>query len=385
MVLSVNILKILLLAALVVVLLFGGHYFLFYSAVSFLGLTKPVSQAVLLGILAFLSVGFILASILAHQREGLITRSLYVFFASWLGIYYYLFIGSACLWLIKLLGRAAGFNWSAKLSSNAFMAMVWLAVLLFAIGVVNAFSPRLKKITVKISNLPAVWRGKTIIQLSDIHLGHVHRSGFLERVVKRVNRLDHELVLITGDLFDGLDGSLEEFVKPLNDLKTLQGIFFVSGNHEVYLGLQRSLKVVKETKIKILDNQAVVINGLQLAGLPYEEFKLPTKKSRPAGAGEDILDSLVNFQPGLPTVLLKHLPTKLKNLGRTGVNLVLCGHTHVGQLWPLGLITYLVFRSYHFGLTVKDNFTVYTSSGVGTWGPPSRLGNRPEIVAITLQ
>src|SRR5208283_4003741 len=101
--------------------------------------------------------------------------------------------------------------------------------------------------TVRIKNLPPGWQGKTLVQLSDVHLGQVLGADFLARVVAKVNAQRPAMVLITGDLFDGADGNLEELSAPLNRLVVPKGIYFVTGNHETYLGVQRACAALRDT------------------------------------------------------------------------------------------------------------------------------------------
>jgi len=377
----ITILKVLPLASLVIGVVFIGHYFIFHSLVVFFGFSDPGLQGSLLIILILLSISFILASILAHYREDFIARAFYLLSAGWLALSWNLTVGFGFVWLI--IGLSLIFKFKLALNWVAGTVM-GLATLFSIYSFWTTFHPRVRKVIVKINNLPEAWKNKIVVQLSDIHLGLVHRDNFLKYVVNKANTLKPELVFITGDLFDGMEGRLEEFVKPLNYLRSKQGIFFITGNHEVYLGTGRALSAVKETSMKVLDNEAVNLNGLQIAGVSYPEMA-----GSDAHFGKDIkhkplVEVLNNFIPSLPTILLRHVPTAIKEAKDAHIALQLSGHTHVGQLWPFSLITRLAFGRYHRGLTVEGDFTQYTSTGVGTWGPPMRTGNYPEIVAITL-
>ena len=151
------------------------------------------------------------------------------------------------------------------------LAAVGLTLLYSAYGVVNAYHPRIVNCTVRIKNLPPGWKGKTLVQLSDVHLGRILGADFLARIVAKVNAQNPAMVLITGDLFDGSDGNLEALVAPLNRLVAPQGIYFVTGNHETYLGVPRSLAALRATPVKVLSDERVVIDGLQVVGISYPE------------------------------------------------------------------------------------------------------------------
>ena len=184
------------------------------------------------------------------------------------------------------------------------LAAVGLTLLYSAYGVANAYHPRLVNFTVRIKNLPPGWQGKTLVQLSDVHLGRILGADFLARVVAKVNAQNPAMVLITGDLFDGADGNLEELVAPLNRLVAPQGIYFVTGNHETYLGVQRSYAALRTTPVRVLADERVVIDGLQVIGISYPE------RGHALSFAEKMA-KLPGFDPALPSILLYHSPTQV--------------------------------------------------------------------------
>jgi hypothetical protein len=177
-----------------------------------------------------------------------------------------------------------------------------------------------------------------------------------------------------------MDGDLNRFIKPLNNLKSKDGIYFITGNHEVYLSVQKALDVFTKTGIKYIDDKIVHINGLQIVGIGYvQDFVARDIKQ--------IVTNNADYDPKMPTIMLYHspLPSVIQDAKNLGVDLYLAGHTHVGQLLPFKPITNIVYKGYDYGLHKEGNFYEYTSSGVGTWGPPMRSGNQPEIVVINLE
>ena len=200
----------------------------------------------------------------------------------------------------------------------------------------------------------------------------------MEKVVKEVNLINPELVLITGDLFDGMDGELKNPISPISEINAKKGIYFVTGNHETYLGLPEVFKTLQKTKVNILKDEVVNVEGLKIIGINY-----PVR-------GEDknivsTLNSLKKDYYGAPNILMYHSPVNIEQIKNSGVNLELCGHTNNGQIFPLGLLTKMIYGGYDYGLFKMGNYTLYVTNGVGTWGPPMRIGNAPEIVEITLQ
>jgi hypothetical protein len=262
------------------------------------------------------------------------------------------------------------------------MALGWAAVgsamLYSAYGIANAYHPRIVRFDVRIKNLPPRWRGRKLVHLSDLHLGRVLGAPFMARVVDGVMAENPAIVLITGDLFDGSDGKLEDLVAPLNRLAPPEGVYFVTGNHETYLGVERSYAALRSTPVKILADECLEIDGLQVVGISYRE----------RGHSWDFagkMAGLRGFDPTRPSILLYHSPSQIAQAKAAGISLQLSGHVHQGQIFPLQFVTRLIFGKYYHGLHNEGDYTLYTSSGTGLWGPTMRTGNHPEIPVIRLE
>jgi len=236
---------------------------------------------------------------------------------------------------------------------------------------------RIKRIRIGIRNLPAAWQGRKAVFLTDIHLGTIHHIRFARRVVGMVQELAPDIVFVGGDIYDGAGKELGLLAMPFKDLKPRLGMYGVIGNHETYVNTEQALKAILETGIQLLRNEQVDIKGMQLVGVDYHK---PNEKRNISKA----LDLIDNTKP---TIVIYHEPDvkSIDALRAAGADVVLAGHTHQGQMWPFGLITKAIFKNYDCGLYVDDGFSQYTSTGVGTWGPPLRTGNRPEIVEITFE
>jgi predicted MPP superfamily phosphohydrolase len=340
----------------------------------FFGTTAFEHRTLLAVVLFLLPLSFIASSFLAHWHDGLLTRVLYFCSSLWLGVGLTLLTAFGLAWAAwgaaRVFGQRPSLAWFG-------LAALGLTVLYSAYGVWNAYHPGLVSFTVRIKNLPPGWQGKKLVQLSDVHLGRILGADFLSRLVAKVNAQHPAMVLITGDLFDGADGNLEELVAPLNRLVAPQGIYLVTGNHETYLGVQRSCAVLRSTPVRVLADERVVIDGLQVIGISY-----PERGHALRFAGK--MANLPGFNPALPSILLYHSPTQVAEAKAAGINLQLSGHVHRGQIFPLQFITRLIFGRYYHGLHTEGNYTLYTSSGAGVWGPMMRTGNHPEIVVIYL-
>ncbi len=322
-----------------------------------------------------LPLSVIASLFIAHWSDAVLVRIYYFCSTLWLGVGLNLALALAVAWVAMNAARIMGREPDPQ--RFGFAALVF-AFLYSAYGIWNALHPRLVHITAHIKNLPPAWRGRTLVQISDIHLGRVLRASFLKRVIGQVNSQNPAAVLITGDLFDGADGRLEELAAPLNQIVAPQGIFFVTGNHETYLGVERSYAALRSTPVRILDNEVAVVDGLQIVGITYPERRDPSTFA-------EKMSRLAGYDPGAPSVLLYHSPTQIAAAKAAGINLQLSGHVHQGQLFPVQFATRLMFGKYHHGLTVEGDYTLYTSSGSGLWGPTMRTGNHPEIVVIRLE
>lgn len=374
-----------------------AHLLVYASLVKLFGIINPNTKRMLFALFLFLAASFPASFFLFRFQKNILTQVYYMVSAGWVGFLVNALMALAIVWLIVGMATLAGYAVPLRI-----LGMLCLTVAFAAsgYGIWNAYHPRLKYVDVVIENLPEQWRNKIIIQLSDVHLGTFHRPGFLKRIGDQISAVTPELILITGDLFDGMGDDLSSFTGALCSLSASKGVFFVTGNHEAYLGLAEPLAILEKTSITVLDNEVVDLDGLQLLGISFPGFD----KSHNVKSLIQLKDKL---NPGKPSILMYHTPTDIGYANKNprerhyetywtpntrfsfakehGIDLQLSGHTHKGQLFPFGLITRLTYKGYDYGLHREGAFTLYTSSGVGTWGPPMRTGSIPEIVVITLR
>jgi hypothetical protein len=340
----------------------------------FFGIVAFEHRTALAVVLFLLPLSFIVSTLLAHWNNDPLTRVVYFCSSLWLGV------GLTLLTAFGLAWAAWSVTWTLGRSPSPVwfgLAAVGLTLLYSACGIWNAYHPRIVHLTVHMKNLSPGWQGKKLVQLSDAHLGRILGADFLASAVAKINAQNPAMVLITGDLFDGAEGNLEELVAPLNGLLAPQGIYFATGNHETYLGVQRAYAALRATPVRVLADECVVIDGLQVIGISY-----PERGHRLDFAEK--MAKLPGFNPALPSILLYHSPTQVAEAKAAGINLQLAGHVHHGQIFPLQFITRLMFGKYYYGLHTEGDYTLYTTSGTGLWGPTMRTGNHPEIVVIHL-
>ena len=243
-----------------------------------------------------------------------------------------------------------------------------------AYGLANAARVRTTRYTIGLANLPEPWRSRTVVLVTDMHLGNIRGAAFAGRIVDRINELDPDLVLISGDMFDGALIDLDACVQPWTRCRARSGVYFVSGNHDEFANSAGILDALRRAGVRVLDNQMVMVDGLQLVGVHDGD----------AGDPKDLQVLLANahIDRTRASILLSHRPSNLGVAEAAGVSLQLSGHTHSGQFWPWSLLVRRIFGPFAYGLNRQGSLQVVTSSGIGTWGPPLRVATRSELVVI---
>ena len=237
--------------------------------------------------------------------------------------------------------------------------------------------PGVVNIEIPIKGLPDDLHGFKIVQITDIHVSHTIRRPFVQNVVDIVNRLEPDIVALTGDLVDGSVAQLRDDVAPLAELKAPYGSFFITGNHEYYSGVEQWVEHTKELGFDVLLNEHRIIRRgegkLLLAGVTdYEGSRFgSTHISDPHKAVAGAPDNHVR-------VLLAHQPKSIYEAAKAGFDYVISGHTHGGQYFPYHFLVALA-QPYVSGLHNHDNCRIYVSRGTGYWGPQLRIGSRSEI------
>ena len=262
--------------------------------------------------------------------------------------------------------------------------VVLLAFVITAVGLRNARrTAEVVAVDVPIDDLPDALHGFTIAQISDVHVGPTIRRPYVHAIVEAVNRLNADMVAVTGDLVDGSVAELAHHVAPLAQLKSRHGTYFVTGNHEYYSGVHAWLLELERLDVRVLLNEHVVLEhddaALVVAGVadPSAHHFDPSHRSDPvaAVAGAPAHASI--------RVLLAHQPRSAHAAARAGYHLQLSGHTHGGQFFPWNLLIRF-FQPFAAGLHRLQDLWIYTSRGTGYWGPPKRLGAPSEISFLRL-
>jgi len=324
--------------------------------------------------LGFLSVSFVAASLLAFRYTNAVLRSFYRVAAVWLGLLTFLFLAAVSSWIIFGIGRLAGLDMNFHRTVELLFGAAVAAGLY---GVFNASRTRITRATVRLANLPAAWRGRRAALVSDLHLGHVRNGGFLRRIVTKILRERPDTIFIAGDLFDGTAIDAGRAAEPLKKLTAPHGVYFVAGNHEQFGDDSKYLRAIAAAGVRVLSNEKVEVDGLQIIGVPYRSA---TEKTRFASVLHGI-----RLDRDRASILLAHVPGHPEIAEAAGVSLQLSGHTHLGQFIPWSWVARRIYRQFVYGLSRIGKMQVFTSSGAGTWGPPLRLGSNPEIVVLEFE
>lgn len=321
-----------------------------------------------------LAIVFIPTTILRFRSNHPALKVVYALSATWLGALNLAFFAAAACWILE--GAAWLSGWTLPRFEVA-VILFSLALAATVYGLINARWIRVNHISVRLPYLPAAWEGHTAALVTDLHLGPLSGAAFLQRIIARLRTLKPDAVFISGDMFDGPTLGLDRMVAPWGEYSTPKGIFYVTGNHDEFAERSLYLDPVRRVGIRVLNNEKVSLDGLQLVGVHDSEG------GNPAELRTILRQARIDRQQ--PSILLNHRPGNLAVAEEEGISLQLSGHTHHGQIWPWNLLVRRIYGQFAYGLSQRNRMQVYTSSGVGTWGPPLRVGTQAEIVLIRFE
>lgn len=240
--------------------------------------------------------------------------------------------------------------------------------------------PVIRQVPVRLRGLDPALNGFRIAMFTDAHLGTSRRRAKMAELVELTNATDPDLIAIVGDLVDGSVEELRADVAPLAELTSREGTFFVTGNHEYYVGVEQWTDYLPDLGVRVLANERLTLSRgdarLDLAGIN-------DITGEQGGAGPDYAAALGDRSTEHPVILLAHQPIDVERAAGYDVDLQLSGHTHGGQMWPAHYLVGLAQGTVS-GLSRVGDTQLYVSTGAGFWGPPVRVGADPEIAVIEL-
>lgn len=334
-----------------------------------------------------LALSYVVARFLERFYIGWLSDSLTWVGAFWLGAFIYLLLIVLVIdifriadWIFPFLPRHDEGIYS-RLKVYLFFGVLTMLVFVLVGAYYNARHPVTHDISVRINKTAGGRKQLVIAAVSDIHLGTIIGKTRLKELVSRLNALKPDLILLAGDVVDEDLGPVirNNLGEELRNLKAPLGVFAITGNHEYIGGVEAAVKYMEEHRIKVLRDTSILLDGnIILAGREDRDISRFTGKQR-----KTLTDLLNGVDHNFPIILMDHQPFNLEKAMEAGVDFQLSGHTHHGQLWPLNYLTKAIYQLSSGYLQLGDTH-FYVSNGVGTWGPPLRLGNRPEILNISL-
>lgn len=287
----------------------------------------------------------------------------------WMGFLYYSVLGALVFLAALLVGKLG--HWPLLVPRAARLLFAG-TVLLVAAGCWQALHPVVRKMEyVTDKPVPGPYR---IVFVSDLHFGGLFGTSYGENLVRRINGLQPDLVLLGGDMVDGdlpfvlQEGSLET----LRNLRSQDGVYAVFGNHDKRLGsgvVERSFLEQDGIRFAVDENKSV--NGwLSLTGM--DDYLFGNRRAE------------YSPEPGKFNIFLEHEPRRIPEAASRGYDLYFAGHTHAGQMAPNRLITRKMYFL-DYGSEKVKNMLATVSSGYGLWGVPVRIGPKPEIVVVDIK
>ena len=335
----------------------------------------------------FLSLSFLAGRLLERIALSWISSSMVWIGSYWLAAMVYFYMALLSLDVLRLIDGFLPFfpqaiRENTELAAGIVAGTIIVGVLgLLMYGHWNAVRLRIKTLSIEIPKNSRPLKEMNIVAVSDIHLGTIVGKSRLSKIVDKINALNPDLVLLPGDVVDEDLGPViqQNLGETLRTIRSRYGVIAITGNHEYIGGVEDADKYLTEHGIRVLrDDLTRIADTVYVVG--REDL---SKTSFGGGIRKSLGEIMEGVDRSWPIILMDHQPFRLYEAEEHGVDLQLSGHTHHGQLWPFNFITRKMYEV-SWGYKKRGNTHFYVSCGVGTWGPPVRIGNTPEIVNIRL-
>ncbi len=368
--------------------LYGLLSFYFgFRTITALRLPETLALIAALGVV-LLALALPLTWLLRDRLPGSVSDAMHMaggYYAIWMLWGVLLFLGVD---LVRLTSVFSGgwfpSEWQRPVAAGG-LALMAIATVVGTISAAQA--PRIRPVTIAVEGLPVEYDGLTIAHISDTHIGPLRQGDWTAELVRLVNSLGADLIVLTGDQADGDPELFDGGADPLGELRAPCGVIGVNGNHEHFGGYEEGLPVatrrLQELGITMLVNQWVeVAPGLMVAGVD------DPAAGRHGAGGPDVRAALAGVPDSAFVIMLAHQPQLFDQIASAGVPVTLSGHTHGGQIFPWNVFVKLALN-YVSGTYVKeidgDTHHLFVSNGAATWGAPMRLGPPHEIPLLTLR
>ncbi|MBW8334154.1 MAG: metallophosphoesterase [Prolixibacteraceae bacterium] len=368
--------------SIVILIYLSSNFYLFVRGLQVFSLNLTLRRTFIVVFWTLVPM-FILGSVLERTFSSALSEWVYRIGAFWLAFMLYFTITAVLIDLVRISNYFFHFlpTFSVIMKLRLGLIVVSLVSVIVIAGHINALWINVKEIPLIIHKKVSGASEIKILLASDIHLGALIGERREKRLLEIIREQKPDLVLLAGDLVDGEIAPVlrKNLGRHIQEISTPYGVYAISGNHEYIGGIDKTLPYLKSINIRMLIDEVITLpNGIQLVG----------RNDHSAGRGANARKSIAELTSGLdlsnPVIVLNHQPYDLQEAVDAKVDLHLSGHTHNGQLWPFNYLIKGIFEL-SWGYLKKAGTHFYVSSGYGTWGPPVRIGNRPEVVVFKLK
>lgn len=368
--------------SIVILIYLSSNFYLFVRGLQVFSLNLPMRRTFVVVFWTLVPM-FILGSVLERTFSSAFSEWVYRIGAFWLAFMLYFTIAAVLIDLVRIANYFFHFlpTFSAIMKLRLGLIVVSLVSVIVIAGHINALWINVKEIPLTIHKKVSGASEIKILLASDIHLGALIGERREMRFLEIIREQKPDIVLLAGDLVDGEIAPVlrKNLGRHIQEITTPLGVYAISGNHEYIGGIDKTLPYLKSINIRMLLDEVITLpNGIQLVG----------RNDISSGKGANARKSLAELTSGLdysnPVIVMNHQPYDLQEAVDAKVDLYLSGHTHNGQLWPFNYLIKSIFEL-SWGYLQKGDTHFYVSSGYGTWGPPVRIGNRPEVVVFKLK
>ena len=339
------------------------HIYVFWRISSIPFVKKHLRPYTLIFIGLLLWVLFFSARYFGHSREGFFWAALELLGMNWMAVLFLIFV----LLLAADLLTCFGFLFSTRapaIRGWALLAGIGLSLIACVQGL---RPPVVEEYDVAVQGLPAEFEGLRVAAIGDTHIGSLLGEGWLAARVDQITALRPDIIFLLGDIVEGHGANPDLVLPQLKRLSATLGVFAAPGNHEFHGETNSGQGLFEEAGITMLRDQwARIGDFLTVAGVDYDH----------------VSRALADRPPG-PVIMLSHRALEVEKAADAGVDLMLCGHTHGGQIWPFDYLVRISSPMVEGRYDIKG-MTVIVSRGAGTWGPRMRLWSPGEILLLTL-
>lgn len=330
-----------------------------------------------------LALSYIISMFLNKFISPNLTNFLYLIGSYWMGLLMYTLLTFPIIGIINIIISKS--HLSNNLTDKYYIYQTILIALVFiiitTIGSFNAKNSYVTSFDIDIDK-PSFKEPVNVIMVSDIHLGNIIKNKKLSNMVKEINDLNPDIVIIAGDI---IDSDIKPFLnnnmgREFSKIKSTYGTYATLGNHDLMTKAETQIvKILEENSVKVLRDESILINdSIYIIGRDDITINRFSENDRAS-----LLDLTHNLDKSKALIVIDHNPKYINESLNANIDLQLSGHTHKGQIAPGNLVTNKMFEI-DYGYLKKDNLNVVVSSGYGTWGPPIRIGSRSEIVQMNL-